>query len=188
MRGNQTWQRMFFPRTALHGDFPLPQSEKFADRPETFCGRCHYWPCSDRLLQAIGTAGNSTERNHVDHTQRIWTGDDGIPCPAAGAKKGPPAHVELPELPLFEAHLSRIYSHDDIDHLLIVYNNQTGQEKGELTAKKRNGIGFNKADAPVLSELAEKFLEERFLTEDELQTVSALIAKYHRQWEERELL
>ena len=105
-----------------------------------------------------------------------------------GQKKETPAHVELPELPLFEAHLSRIYSHDDIDHLLIVYNNQTGQEKGELTAKKRNGIGFNKADAPVLSELAEKFLEERFLTEDELQTVSALIAKYHRQWEERELL
>ena len=89
---------------------------------------------------------------------------------------------------VLEAHLSRIYSHEDIDHLLIVYNNQTGQEKGELTAKKRNGIGFNRADAPVLSELTEKFLEERFLTEDELQTVSTLIAKYHRQWEERELL
>ena len=76
-----------------------------------------------------------------------------------------------------------VYSHKDIDHLLIVYDYQTGQEKGALTAKKRNGVGFNKADAPILSELAEKFLRDGFLSSTELKTVSARIAKYHKQWE-----
>ena len=91
------------------------------------------------------------------------------------------------ELPLFAAppqvEADKVYSHKDIDHLLIVYDYQTGQEKGELTAKKRNGVGFNKADAPILSELAEKFLSDGFLSSAELKTVSERIAKYHKQWE-----
>ena len=91
------------------------------------------------------------------------------------------------ELPLFAAPTQtepyKIYSHADIDHLLYVYNNQTGQEKGALTAQKRNGVGFNKADAPILSELAEKFLRDGFLSSTELKTVSARIAKYRKQWE-----
>ena len=76
-----------------------------------------------------------------------------------------------------------VYSHKDIDHLLIVYDYQTGQEKGALTVKKINGVGFNKADASILSELAEKFLRDGFLSSTELKTVSARIAKYHKQWE-----
>jgi signal peptidase I len=88
------------------------------------------------------------------------------------------------ELPLFAAQTEpdKVYSHKDIDHLLIVYDYQTGQEKGELTAKKRNGVGFNKVDAPILSELAEKFLSDGFLSSAELKTVSERIAKYHKQW------
>jgi hypothetical protein len=45
-----------------------------------------------------------------------------------------------------------------------------------------NGKGFNKMDAPVLTELAEKYLAQGCLTEGELATVHHLIAKYRRQW------
>ena len=92
------------------------------------------------------------------------------------------------ELPLFAATTQiqpdKVYSHEDIDHLLIVYDNQTGQEKGAFNTKKRNGIGFNKADAPILSELAEKFLSNGFLSPKELKIVSERITKYHNQWKQ----
>ena len=70
----------------------------------------------------------------------------------------------------------------DIDHLLIVYRNQNADEKSTKMTKRLNGIGFNKMDAPVLTELAEKYLDNGNLTKDELATVHRLIAKYRRQW------
>ena len=70
----------------------------------------------------------------------------------------------------------------DIDHLLIVYRNQNADEKSTKMTKRLNGIGFNKMDAPVLTELAEKYLDNGNLTKDELETVHRLIAKYRRQW------
>lgn len=76
----------------------------------------------------------------------------------------------------------RIASDPDIEHLLTVYRNQSGDEKQEMTAKRRNGIGFNRSDAPILTSLAEKYLEEGFLTLSELETVRRLIAKYWKQW------
>lgn len=78
---------------------------------------------------------------------------------------------------------NKIYSHEDIDHLLIVYYNQTDEEKSICDAKCKNRIGFNKFDAPELTALAEKFLEDGFLTGEELKTVSYKIPKYHKQWE-----
>ena len=87
------------------------------------------------------------------------------------------------ELPLFSQEEKKIYSHEDIDHLLIVYYNQTDEEKSICDAKCKNRIGFNKFDAPELTALAEKFLEDVFLTEQELKTVSYKIPKYHKQWE-----
>ena len=87
------------------------------------------------------------------------------------------------ELPLFSQEDKKIYSHEDIDHLLIVYYNQTDEEKSICDAKCKNRIGFNKFDAPELTALAEKFLEDVFLTEQELKTVSYKIPKYHKQWE-----
>ena len=70
----------------------------------------------------------------------------------------------------------------DIRHLLVVYRNQTKDEKRDMTAKKQNGIGFNRADAPILTVLAEKYLKVGFLTTSELATVRRLIVKYWRQW------
>ena len=76
----------------------------------------------------------------------------------------------------------KITSSPDIDHLLVVYHNQNSDEKHSRMTKRVNGIGFNKQDAPILTELAEEYLEKGFLTESELETVHRLIAKYHRQW------
>jgi hypothetical protein len=73
-------------------------------------------------------------------------------------------------------------SNPDIDHLLIVYRNQNEDEKYNRMTKRLNRKGFNKMDAPVLTELAEDYLDKGYLTEDELATVRRLIAKYWKQW------
>lgn len=77
----------------------------------------------------------------------------------------------------------KITSSPDIDHLLTVYRNQTGDEQQGRKTSKENGIGFNKNDAPILSDLAETFLAKGYLTRSELQTVSRKIQKYRKQWE-----
>lgn len=77
----------------------------------------------------------------------------------------------------------KVYQHEDIDHLLTVYRNQTGDEKEKGIAKCVNGKGFNKVDAPILTPLAEFYLKNRFLYRFDLQMVSRLIRKYHAQWE-----
>lgn len=81
-----------------------------------------------------------------------------------------------------EAKSQKITSSPDIDHLLVVYRNQNDDERHNRMTKRLNGIGFNKMDAPMLTELAEKYLDEGYLTESELETVHRLIAKYRRQW------
>ena len=73
-------------------------------------------------------------------------------------------------------------SNPDIDHLLTVYWNQNEDEKHNRMTRRLNGKGFNKMDAPVLTELAEKYLDNGSLSKDELTTVHRLIAKYRRQW------
>lgn len=73
-------------------------------------------------------------------------------------------------------------SNPDIDHLLTVYRNQNEDEKYNRMTKRLNGKGFNKTDAPVLTELAEKYLDDGNLSKEELATVHRLIAKYRRQW------
>lgn len=73
-------------------------------------------------------------------------------------------------------------SNPDIDHLLIVYRNQNEDEKYNRMTKRLNRKGFNKMDAPVLTELAEKYLDDGNLSKEEFATVHRLIAKYRRQW------
>ena len=75
-----------------------------------------------------------------------------------------------------------ITSSPDIDHLLVVYRNQNPDERDTKMTKRLNRKGFNKNDAPVLTELAEKYLDEGYLSESELETVHRLITKYWRQW------
>ena len=87
------------------------------------------------------------------------------------------------KLPFFFGEEDRITSHPDLDHLMIVYNGQTGREKTNGTTRGVNGIGFNKADAPILTPIAEKYASCGYVTREELSIVSRLIRKYHRQWE-----
>jgi len=77
----------------------------------------------------------------------------------------------------------RISKSPDIDHLLVVYRNQNGDEILEKRTKRLNSIGFNKYDAAILTEIAEDYLAHGYLTEDEVAMVHHRIAKYHRQWE-----
>lgn len=76
----------------------------------------------------------------------------------------------------------KITSSPDIDHLLVVYRNQNPDERDTKMTKRLNRKGFNKNDAPVLTELAEKYLDNGNLSKDELATVHRLITKYWRQW------
>ena len=81
-----------------------------------------------------------------------------------------------------ESDEKRITEAPDIDHLLIVYRNQNPDERFAMATKRVNGVGFNKHDAPVLTQLAEKYLEEGYLFESEMETVHYLVPKYWRQW------
>jgi len=88
------------------------------------------------------------------------------------------------QLPFFYGEDDRITSHPDLEHLMIVYNGQTGREKSNGMTRGINGIGFNKVDAPILTPIAEKYASCGYVTREELSIVSRLIRKYHRQWEE----
>ncbi len=88
------------------------------------------------------------------------------------------------DVPFFYGEEDRIYQHPDLDHLMIVYGGQTGKEKATGVTKGDNGIGFNKVDAPILTPIAEKYAACGYVTREKLSTVSRLIQKYHRQWEE----
>lgn len=107
------------------------------------------------------------------------------PKPKPVCRQLPPPEPEF-ELPLaFDApdtSKEEPPTDPDIEHLLIVYRNQTGEEVKKQTANRKNKIGFNKADAPILTALAEKYLDQGELSLAELATVRRLIAKYWKQW------
>lgn len=77
----------------------------------------------------------------------------------------------------------KISNHAMIRNLIVVYKNQTAEEQAVLTAKKKNGRGFNKIDSPILTPIAEKYLSLGYITHNELDTVCRLLPKYHRQFE-----
>jgi len=90
-----------------------------------------------------------------------------------------------PSLPLNmknEDESEQITCHPDIEHLLKVYRNQTGDEQDKGKTSQENGIGFNKNDAPLLSSLAEKYIAKGYLSKSELETVTWKIQKYRKQW------
>jgi len=88
---------------------------------------------------------------------------------AGGATATPPTRERV-----------KVYSHPDIEHLMIVYGNQMSDETD--TAKYQNGIGFNKMDAPVLCSIAASYAANGYIYSEELDIVSVRIGKYHAQW------
>ena len=72
---------------------------------------------------------------------------------------------------------------DEIGKLMIVYGNQTGDEKSEGETKRENGVGFNKFDASDLTAIAEAYASQGWISAEQLREVSPRIQKYHAQWE-----
>lgn len=79
----------------------------------------------------------------------------------------------------------RVKNHVDIRKLMVVYGGQTGAERAEGMTKRENGVGFNKFDAPTLTEIAEDYESQGWITRGQLSEVTHRIQKYHSQWEGR---
>jgi hypothetical protein len=66
--------------------------------------------------------------------------------------------------------------------LMIVYGNQTADERAAFATKHHNGTGFTGADAEWLTDIAKKWLIwRRWASERQLNAVRKAIKKYHRQ-------
>lgn len=66
--------------------------------------------------------------------------------------------------------------------LMVVYNNQTADEKSAETTKHHNGVGFTGADAEWLSDVAKKWIKwGRWASDRQCAAVRKAIKKYHRQ-------
>ena len=62
--------------------------------------------------------------------------------------------------------------------IVAVYNKQTESEKRVKGANRRNGVGFSKADADFLTDLAESYKEYGGLTDAQIKYGREAIMKY----------
>lgn len=66
--------------------------------------------------------------------------------------------------------------------LMVVYANQTADERQMGDARHLNGVGFNKRDAETLTDIAEKWkIWGRWASERQCAYVRRLVKKYWRQ-------
>ena len=65
--------------------------------------------------------------------------------------------------------------------LIAIYNYQTSDEKSSGETKELNGMGFNGADAFILSKFAQQYLEKKWLSEKQLEIARKKMSKYARQ-------
>lgn len=66
--------------------------------------------------------------------------------------------------------------------LMVIYDNQTADEKSEAATRHYNGIGFTGSDAEWLTDIAKKWLIwRRWASDRQLAVVRKAIRKYHRQ-------
>ena len=59
-----------------------------------------------------------------------------------------------------------------------IYENQTTDEQSAHETKHVNGIGFNGADAPIMSSFAEFYMKRGFLSPKQLMIARKKIMKY----------
>lgn len=78
-------------------------------------------------------------------------------------------------------HLIRSNYKAAIRALLIVYKNQTEEEKAESKSIDHNNIGFSNNDDYELSNLAVKAKSNQFITIDEIKLIQKKMPKYWRQ-------
>lgn len=67
--------------------------------------------------------------------------------------------------------------------IVAIYNKQTESEKRVKGANRRNGVGFSKADAGFLTDLAESYKEYGGLTDAQIKYGREAIMKYAGQLE-----
>ena len=65
--------------------------------------------------------------------------------------------------------------------LQALYSRQTGQEQSSLSTRCINGVGFNKYDAPFLTNVAKQSLKYKNLTWPQALAVGKCLQKYHKQ-------
>jgi hypothetical protein len=65
--------------------------------------------------------------------------------------------------------------------ILALYERQTRDEQTTKDTKHRNGVGFNSADASLLSSFAEQFKRRGFLSSKQIDWARKKLMKYARQ-------
>lgn len=70
---------------------------------------------------------------------------------------------------------------DALDGLLIVFNNQRDDEIATNSTHHKNRVGFNKADANILSVVAKSYLDGKELDDTQCIEVKKRMPKYARQ-------
>ena len=65
--------------------------------------------------------------------------------------------------------------------LLIVYSNQTADERGTGSTRHENGRGFNSRDAGFGTSIAEQVLRGRVLSEGQIKAAANMLVKYAAQ-------
>lgn len=75
--------------------------------------------------------------------------------------------------------------HPYLNFAIIIINYAVStRTRNSLEGNAHGKKEFNKHDAPILTTIAENYLENGFVFRDDLATVSHLIQKYHAQWGE----
>jgi len=65
--------------------------------------------------------------------------------------------------------------------LVVIYGNQTNDEKNQGVAIYGNKIGFNSIDSKIMTEMANFYLSRNFLTDKQMAIVFSRIRKYAAQ-------
>ena len=67
--------------------------------------------------------------------------------------------------------------------LLALYNCQTEDEKKDKSTTRKNHVGFNKFDGPILSSLADYLLKYGYLSNKQIALAEKKLVKYNKQIE-----
>ena len=88
---------------------------------------------------------------------------------------------------------SKVWTVEEIKHLLEtnddmvkgslkkLYSFQTRSEQEHGDTHEYNGVGFNSFDAPILSNMAEWYLDKGFLTHNQIKLARKKLMKYVKQ-------
>ena len=70
---------------------------------------------------------------------------------------------------------------DILAALILLYKNQTEDEKLDGITVYQNKVGFNSTDASFLTSVSQQILDKQFITEKQFESVKPLLSKYSKQ-------